>query len=283
MGMSSKGTTYIPYIKKLEARTVSFHLVGYSARSNSYKFYCSQPTQFIETHVEFLEYANSSSTHHGQSLEEVIEDQQSHSLLDVSIFPSLLDNIQPPLPVLETLAPVAQPEPVRRSSRVEKSTIHDDYKVYLEDRGCFNPESDGPSYSKARNSVHITNWLKAMEELQSMENSIWEQVPLPNKTRAMECKWVFKTKRDSEGRIERFTTILIAKDFKQREWIDYVDTSSLVSKKNSLKAVLALVAHFDLELHQIDVKTTFLNGIYKSISSCCSLKVLQFGDIQSAD
>ncbi|RVW50384.1 Retrovirus-related Pol polyprotein from transposon TNT 1-94 [Vitis vinifera] len=48
--------------------------------------------------------------------------------------------------------------------------------------------------------------------------------------------------------------------FTQKEGIDYRDTFSLVSKKDSLKIIMTLVAHFDLELHQMDVKTTFLNG-----------------------
>jgi hypothetical protein len=33
-----------------------------------------------------------------------------------------------------------------------------------------------------------------------------------------------------------------------------------VSTKNSFRIIMALVAHFDLKLHQMDVKTTFLNG-----------------------
>ena len=42
--------------------------------------------------------------------------------------------------------------------------------------------------------------------------------------------------------------------------IDYMKTSSPVSKKDSLWIIMALVAHFDFDLHQMDVKRTFLNG-----------------------
>ena len=50
------------------------------------------------------------------------------------------------------------------------------------------------------------------------------------------------------------------KGYTQKEGIDYKETFSLVSKKDSLRIVMALVGHFDLELYQINVKTTFLNG-----------------------
>ena len=39
-----------------------------------------------------------------------------------------------------------------------------------------------------------------------------------------------------------------------------METFSLVSKKDSLRIIMALVAHFDFDLHQKDVKMTFLNG-----------------------
>ena len=83
---------------------------------------------------------------------------------------------------------------------------------------------------------------------------------LPNGAKAIGCKWVFKTKRDSLGNIERYKARLVAKGFTQKEGIDYKETFSPVSKKDSLRIILALVAHFDLELQQMDVKTTFLNG-----------------------
>jgi hypothetical protein len=52
----------------------------------------------------------------------------------------------------------------------------------------------------------------------------------------------------------------MAKDFTQREGIDYTEIFSLVSCKDSLRIIMTLMAHYDLELHQMDVKTIFLNG-----------------------
>ena len=82
----------------------------------------------------------------------------------------------------------------------------------------------------------------------------------PNSCKPVGCKWVFKTKRDAKGNIERFKTRLVAKGFTQKKGIDYKDTFSPFSKKDSLRIIMTLVAHFDLELHQMDVKTAFLNG-----------------------
>jgi Reverse transcriptase (RNA-dependent DNA polymerase) len=83
---------------------------------------------------------------------------------------------------------------------------------------------------------------------------------LPSSSKKVGCKWIFKIKRDSKDKIERYKARLVAKGFTQKEGIDFNETFSPVSKKDSLRIVLALVAYYDLELHQMDVKTTFLNG-----------------------
>ena len=102
-------------------------------------------------------------------------------------------------------------------------------------------------------------WYNAMkDEMSSMKcNDVWDLVKLLNDAKTIGCKWVFKTKKDSLGNIE---ARLVAKGFTQKEGIDYMKIFSPASKKDSLCIILALVAHFDLELQQKDVKTTFLNG-----------------------
>ena len=83
---------------------------------------------------------------------------------------------------------------------------------------------------------------------------------MPESLKQVSCKRAFKTKHDLKGNIKRYKARLVAKGYTQKDGIDYKETLSLVSKKDSLRIVMALVAHYDLELHQMNMKTTFLNG-----------------------
>jgi hypothetical protein len=103
----------------------------------------------------------------------------------------------------------------------------------------FDQAIDGPQSSK---------WVEAMEdEMLSMKhNDVWELMELPNGFKPIGCKWVYKTKKDSKGNIERFKARLVAKSFTQKEGINYHETFSPVSSKDSFRIIMALVAHFDL-------------------------------------
>ncbi|KAI5340893.1 hypothetical protein L3X38_020167 [Prunus dulcis] len=104
-------------------------------------------------------------------------------------------------------------------------------------------------------------WAATKSELNSMEkNGVWKLVTLPQGCKPIGCKWVFKTKGNSKGQVNRYKARLVAKGFTQKEGIDYNETFSPVSTKDSLRIIMALVAKFDLHLHQMDVKTAFLNG-----------------------
>ena len=83
---------------------------------------------------------------------------------------------------------------------------------------------------------------------------------MPECVKPIGCKWIFKTKRDSKGNIVMYKARLVAKGFTQKEGIHYKETFSPVSSKGPFRIIMALVAHYDLELHQMDVKTAFLNG-----------------------
>src|SRR5438105_8527355 len=119
-----------------------------------------------------------------------------------------------------------------------------------------------PPFKEAVSNSNSAKWVEAMkDELKSMStNDVWDLAEIPNGVKTVGCKWVYKTKRDSKGNVERFKARLVAKGFTQREAVDYNETFSPVSSKDSFRIVMALVAHFDLELNQMDVKTAFLNG-----------------------
>ena len=68
----------------------------------------------------------------------------------------------------------------------------------------------------------------------------------------------------------------MAKGFTQREGIDYNETFSSVSFKDSFRIIMALVTHYDLELHQMDVKAVFHNGDLEEMFTWHNRKVLSW-------
>ena len=88
------------------------------------------------------------------------------------------------------------------------------------------------------------------DEMKSIkDNEVWDLVEFPKGVKPIGCEWIFKTKNDSKGNIERYKTRLVAKGFTQKEGIDYKETFSLESSNDSFRTIMALVDHFDLELH----------------------------------
>ena len=152
---------------------------------------------------------------------------------------------------------------LRRSTRVRRSVIPNDYIVYMQELDDdLGAENDFITFSHAMNCKESDLWFYVMkDEMNTMAtNGVWDLVKLPNGAKTIGCKRVYKIMKDSLGNIERYKARLVAKGFTQKEEIDYKETIYPVSKKDSLRIILALVAHFDFELQQMDVKTTFLNG-----------------------
>jgi len=122
---------------------------------------------------------------------------------------------------------------------------------------------DSTSFQGAITSQDRENWMGTMvEEMESLQkNQTWELARLPEGMKAIGCKWVYKRKPTvSEKEGEKFKARLVAKGFSQKKGIDYDEIFSPVVRHTSIRAVLALVATWDLHLEQMDVKIAFLHG-----------------------
>ncbi|KAL0411273.1 UNVERIFIED_CONTAM: Retrovirus-related Pol polyprotein from transposon TNT 1-94 [Sesamum latifolium] len=101
-----------------------------------------------------------------------------------------------------------------------------------------------------------------VEEMKSLQkNHTWVLVQLPEGKKAIGCKWVYKKKPTvSKEEGEKFKAQLVAKGYSQQKGIYYDEIFSPVVRHTSIRAILAVVASWDLHLEQMDVKITFLHG-----------------------
>lgn len=125
-----------------------------------------------------------------------------------------------------------------------------------------SPSGEPTTYKAAMRSPNSDQWELGMDdEIASIEkNKVWELVDLPEGRKAIKCKWVYKHKYSGDGALTRYKARLVAKGFTQVQGIDYDETFSPVARLDSIRLLLALAALEDWDIHQIDVKTAFLNG-----------------------
>ena len=126
----------------------------------------------------------------------------------------------------------------------------------------FLVESEPTSYKEAMSSLEAPFWKEAINsEIESiLQNNTWEIVELPPGSKAIGCKWVFKKKLKLDGSIDKYKARLVAKGITQKKGIDYFDTYSPVSSITTIKILITLASIHNLVIHQMDVKTVFLNG-----------------------
>ena len=120
---------------------------------------------------------------------------------------------------------------------------------------------DPTTYEEALYDKNSSRWLNAMKtEMDSMyANRVWTLIDPPEGIVPIGCKQIFKRKIGAYGKVETYKARLVAKGFHQRQGVDYEETFLPVVMLKSIRILLAIAAHYDYEVWQMDVKTTFLN------------------------
>ncbi|GKC06511.1 zinc finger, CCHC-type containing protein [Tanacetum coccineum] len=106
---------------------------------------------------------------------------------------------------------------------------------------CYSIEEDPITYNEAMQSRDATFWKEAIDD-------------------EIGCKWMFKRKMKVDGTIDKFKARLVILGFRQKEEINYFDTYAPVARITTIRLLLSLIAIHNLVIHQMDVKTIFLNG-----------------------
>ncbi|GJX33743.1 zinc finger, CCHC-type containing protein [Tanacetum coccineum] len=126
---------------------------------------------------------------------------------------------------------------------------------------CSNVEDDPKTFDKAIKSQNVAFWKEAINDKMDsiMGNNTWVLTDLLLGYRPLGCKWIFKRKLKVDGTVEKFKARLVIQIFKQKSGIDYFDSYTPVAHISNIRLLIAMTLIHSLIIHQMDVKTAFLN------------------------
>nr|GEW06056.1 zinc finger, CCHC-type [Tanacetum cinerariifolium] len=139
-------------------------------------------------------------------------------------------------------------------------------EIIHETTAPYTPQQNGVAEKKNRALKEMVNSMLSYSEAiddeigSIMENNTCVLSDLPPGCKPLCYKWIFKRKMKVDGIVDKFKARLVIQGFRQKERIDYFDTYVPVACITTIRLLLALEAIHNLVIHQMDVKTSFLNG-----------------------
>ena len=126
---------------------------------------------------------------------------------------------------------------------------------------CYRISDVPQTFSEAVHSTKSQLWVEAMkDEMTSLiENDTFTLTPLPEGKHAVGGRWVYAIKNGSDGS-ETYKARYVAKGYSQIMGVDYKETFSPTANITSIRTLMQMSAQYDLELHQMDVKTAYLHA-----------------------
>ncbi|RVX12019.1 Retrovirus-related Pol polyprotein from transposon TNT 1-94 [Vitis vinifera] len=111
-------------------------------------------------------------------------------------------------------------------------------------------------------AVKSEKWRTTMDvEMEAIKkNDTWELTDLPKGGKTIGVKWVYKTKFNENGEVEKHKARFVAKGYTQRFGVDYTEVFAPVARMETIRLVVALAAQRGWFIYQLDVKSAFLHG-----------------------
>ncbi len=153
-----------------------------------------------------------------------------------------------------------------QKSNMPEETCHsqtqDRYDPVSQQCHISQGQDDSPTLRTALRSSEKEQWREAInEELESLQQAgTWELTYAPRGVKVFPSKFVLRVKRTSSGAVERYKARLVLLGNLQRPNIDFFETYAPVVDFNVVRVILILALTQNMQIHQLDVKTAFLNG-----------------------
>ena len=272
--------SYVQNKTKLEPRSKRGIFVGYDKESPAFLIYYPELKKVMRCRsVKFTESLNTN-----EQLINTDDDFPGNVSSDIPIAEIEQEIVNIPLIIVDDVVTDASSEQVINVPNADSNEISsrvfpkrtrnppkhlDDYvldtdndDIYITVDFCKRVNSDIPnSYKEAMNSSESENWQLAMDdEMKSLhDNQTFEIVPLPKNKKVVGGRWVFALKEGPNDK-EIFKARYVAKGFTQVYGSDYFETYSPTAKITSIRILMQISVQYDLIVHQMDVKTAYLNA-----------------------
>jgi hypothetical protein len=250
--------------KKLDDRDEKCIFLGYSEESKAYKLYNRLTKKFvISRDIIFDEervwsWSDEEKAKEQQLLEEPEE-------LSTEAPPSTPPSSQPTTP----LATHRDSTPSMEGSNIRSFTNQSKMRSLREIYEQTEYEETNIFFLYAYHEpltfqevVEEDCWRFAMEEeIRAIQkNDTWELTTLPSNQKVIGVEWVYKIKHTTEGEVSRYKARIVAKGYKQK-YGDYEEVFAPIARLDMVRLLIALAAHHNWKIYQLDVKSAFLNGI----------------------
>ena len=274
------GYAHVPEVKrtKLDDRSVKCVMIGYSSESKAYKMFDPiEKKAHISRDVIFeeekkwnwdesyladqsieLEWEDEYECHENENEGEEIEAEEPEEV------PDQTEN--PPSPTqAATVGTIATTSRVRRppvwaddyTSGEDLSDTGDEANMAM--MVAFMVISDPTNFNEA---IRHSQWKEAMDaEIRAIEkNHTWSLVSLPEGAKAIGVKWIYKTKFNELGEVDKLKARLVVKGYAQEYGIDYTEVFAPVARMDTVRMIIAVAAQRGWGIYQLDVKSAFLHG-----------------------